>query len=74
MRDTTSAAAAAQAEAPRQLGGPARLRLAFEMSVVARELALVRLRRDHPQWSTSQLSRELLRLAFLPDPLPEALR
>jgi hypothetical protein len=44
------------------------------MSVVARELALVRLRRDHPQWSTSQLSRELLRLAFLPDPLPEALR
>lgn len=74
MRDTTRAAAAAQAQAQRQLGGPGRLRLAFEMSVVARELALARLRREHPDWSRSQLSRELLRLSFLPEPFPQPLR
>ena len=51
MRDTTSAAAAAQAHAQRQLGGPGRLRLAFEMSVLARELTLAGLRRSHPDWS-----------------------
>ena len=51
MRDTTSAAAAAQAQAQQQLGGPGRLRLAFEMSVLARELALAGLRRSHPDWS-----------------------
>ena len=74
MRDTTSASSAAQALAQRQLGGPGRLRLALEMSDVARELALARLRQEHPDWSPSQLSRELLRLSFLPEPLPEALR
>jgi hypothetical protein len=44
------------------------------MSDVARELALARLRQEHPDWSPSQLSRELLRLSFLPDPLPQPLR
>lgn len=74
MRDTSSAAAAAQTQAQRELGGPGRLRLAFEMSVLARELSLVRLRQAHPDWSRSQLSRELLRLSFLPDDLPLPLR
>ncbi len=44
MRDTTPAAAAARAQAQRQLGGPGRLRLAFEMSVLAREVTLAGLR------------------------------
>jgi hypothetical protein len=74
MRDTTSAAAAAQAEAQRKLGGPGRLRLAFEMSVLARELTLARLRRSHPDWSPRQLRRELLRLCFLPNDFPPPLR
>jgi hypothetical protein len=74
MRDTTSAAVSAQVQAQRQLGGPARLRLAFEMSVLARELTLAGLRRSHPVWSPGQLRRELLRLCFLPDDLPPALR
>src|SRR6185437_3858152 len=55
MRDTTSAAAAAQARAQHQLGGPGRLRLAFEMSLLARELTLAGLRRSHPEWSPRQL-------------------
>ena len=74
MRDTTSAAAAVQAHAQRQLGGPGRLRLAFELSVLARELTLAGLRRAHPDWSPGQLRRELLRLCFLPDDLPRPLR
>ena len=74
MRDTTSAAAAAQARAQQQLGRPGRLRLAFEMSELARELALAGLRGAHPDWSPRQLRRELLRLCFLPGDLPPALR
>lgn len=74
MRDTTSASAAAQTRIQRQLGGPGRLRLSLEMSAVARDLAVARLRQTHPHWSPSQLSRELLRLSFLPDALPPALR
>lgn len=74
MRDTTSAAAAAQTKAQRSLGGPARLRLAFEMSVVARDLAMARLRKEHPDWSASRLKRELLRYSFLPRSLPLPLR
>ncbi|MEO6055421.1 MAG: hypothetical protein ABIQ49_01140 [Gemmatimonadales bacterium] len=74
MRDTTTTAAAAQAHAQRQLGGPGRLRLAFEMSILARNLTLAGLRRAHPDWSPAQLHRELLRLCFLPDDLPPPLR
>jgi len=44
--------------------------LALEMSEFARELAVAGIRRDHPQWTEAQVARELLRLAFLPAPLP----
>ena len=44
--------------------------LAFEMSEFARELARAGIRKDHPEWSEWQVARELLRLAFLPEPLP----
>jgi hypothetical protein len=74
MRDTTSTAAFAQAQAQRELGGPGRLQLAFEMSVLACELTLAGLRRSHPDWSSAQLRRELLRLCFLPGDLPRPLR
>lgn len=74
MRDTARAAAAAQAQAQRRLGGAGRLRLAFEMSVLARELAMARLRQEHPDWSPGQLRREILRYSFLPGPLPPPLR
>ncbi len=54
--------------------GEQRLLLAFEMSLFARELARAGIRRDHPDWEESRVARELLRFAFLPDPLPERLR
>jgi hypothetical protein len=70
MRDTTDAVALAQLNVYRRLEGPARLRLAFEMSKIARGLALARLRHQHPGWSIDDLHRELLRYSLLPGPVP----
>lgn len=56
------------------MSGEQRLLLAFEMSEFARDLAKAGIRRDHPEWDEPRVARELLRLAFLPHPLPERLR
>jgi len=53
--------------------GEKRLLMALEMSLFARELAREGIRRDHPGWTETQVARELLRLAFLPEPLPARL-
>lgn len=74
MNDTSPEAAALQASIQRRLTGVERLRLALEMSYAARELALARLRREHPEWSDWELKRELLRYAFGSAPLPPLLR
>ena len=47
-----------------------RLLLALEMSLFARELARAGIQQEHPEWPHEQVARELLRLAFLPAPLP----
>jgi hypothetical protein len=73
MTDTTAAAWRAQLDVYRRLDGVARLKLAFEMSALARELALTRLRQQHPDWSAHRLNRELLRYSLLPAPLPSPL-
>jgi hypothetical protein len=51
-----------------------RLLLALEMSLFARSLAKAGIRQEHPNWTHGQVALELLRLAFLPQPLPEKLR
>jgi len=56
------------------MSGEQRLLLAFEMSMFARELASAGIRQEHPEWSETEVARELLRLAFLPAPLPVPLR
>jgi len=56
------------------MSGEQRLLLAFEMSLFARELAKEGIRSEHPEWSEARVARELLRLAFLPAPLPAPLR
>ena len=71
MSDTSSEAAALQIRILRGLSGVERLRLALEMSTLARELSLARLRREHPAWSDSQLKRELVRYAFMSTSLRE---
>jgi len=40
------------------------------MSMAARELKRARLRDEHPEWSEARIKREILRLAFHPQPLP----
>lgn len=65
MNDTSPAAEEIQARIHRRMTGVERLMLALEMSESARELALARLRRVHPDWTDRELMRELLRYAFL---------
>lgn len=56
------------------MSGEQRLLLAMEMSEFARDLARTRILLDHPDWDEAQVTRELLRIAFLPAPLPAPLR
>jgi hypothetical protein len=74
MTDTSPEAQAVQTEIHRKMTPVQRLEIAFEMSLAAREFALAGLRLRHPDWTETQLQREILRYAFLPGELPEALR
>lgn len=70
ISDTTPEARARQDEIIRAMTGEQRIMLAYEMSMFARELMKEGIRRDHPDWTESQIAREVLRIAFLPNPLP----
>jgi hypothetical protein len=74
VTDTSSAAQAVQLEVQRSMSGEQRLLLAFEMSLFARELNRGRIRHEHPEWQEARIARELLRLVFLPAPLPVCLQ
>ena len=74
VSDTSHTAREVQLRVQRAMSGEQRLLLAFEMSLFARELARAGIRREHPDWEEPRVARELLRFAFLPDPLPERLR
>jgi hypothetical protein len=63
-----------QLQIQRAMTGEQRLLLAFEMSLFARELAREGIRRDHPDWPETRIAKELLRLAFLPAPMPAQLQ
>jgi hypothetical protein len=72
-RDTSPEAEEVQLRVFRGMTGAQRLKLALEMSDFARELSLSRIRSEHPGWSDWEVKRELLRLDFLPEPLPAGL-
>ena len=74
MKDTSPEVRELQMNVYRRLSRGERLTLAFELSVMAREFAMSRLRRQHPDWSSADLMKELLRYAFHPAPVPESLR
>jgi len=59
VRDTSELAAELQARIQEQLGGAARLRLAYEMSATAHSLALAGLRARRPDASPEELARAL---------------
>jgi hypothetical protein len=73
ITDTSPSAQAVQIRIQRAMTGEQRLLMALEMSLFARELTRERIRQEHPEWTETQVARELLRLAFLPDPLPAQL-
>lgn len=72
--DTTPEARRIQLEVYRKMSGAQRIQLAFEISDLTRALARAGIRDRHPEWSESEVKRELLRLAFFPSPLPARLR
>lgn len=74
LSDTSPAIRKMQLEIERAMTGEERLIRALEMSELARELAKSKIRSDHPDWSEAQVTREVLRLAFLPHPLPRGFR
>ena len=74
MTDTTRAAAAIQVRVLKGLSDSKRLAMALEMSLFARELALTRLGRQHPEWSDRELNLELLRQVYPPLSHPLSLR
>jgi hypothetical protein len=63
--------AANQDEIYRNMSGQQRLELMFEMSMREKESTKARIRKEHPDWNEQQVARELLRLEFLPNPLPK---
>ena len=71
--DTSIEAQAIQLEILRAMTGEQRLLVAFEMSLFARDLARAGIRQEHPDWPEAHVARELLRLTFLPKPLPPGL-
>jgi hypothetical protein len=72
--DTSPAARDIQLRIHRSMSGEQRILMALEMSLLARDFARERIRSEHPEWDLWQVQRELLRIAFLPQPLPLGLR
>jgi len=53
--------------------GEQRIKIAFKLTDFMRRMALSRIRSEHPEWTEWEVKRELLRIAFLPKPLPPGL-
>ncbi|PYX40538.1 MAG: hypothetical protein DMG81_05930 [Acidobacteria bacterium] len=73
ISDTNPEAREVQLRILRSISGEQHFLMALEMSLFARELARTCIRQEHPEWTEAQVARELLRLAFLPAPLPSGL-
>lgn len=73
ISDTTPEAQEVWMRMERSLTGEQRLRRALELSDLVREFTKAGIRSEHPDWSEEQIKRELLRIAFLPYPLPSGL-
>lgn len=69
--DAERAAVEMQLRILRGLTGAQRLQIALEMSDLAREFSRAGLRARHPDWTDAEVTRELVRYAFLPDPMPD---
>ena len=54
----------------RKMSSAQRLRIACEMSDMARGLCRARIQQQHPDWTEAEVTREMVRAAFLPQPSP----
>lgn len=71
--ESERAATALQIEVLRRLSGARRFEIALEMSDLACEFARAGIRSRHPAWTEAEVSRELVRYAFLPGRPPDGL-
>ena len=74
ISDTSPEIEAMQIEIRRSMSASKRLKLACEISDLAHEFRRAGIKRKHPDWSEREVTIELLRLAFLPNPLPSWVR
>lgn len=58
-KNTTTEAAAIQAETYRRLGPAGRFRIAAELTNAVREIARARIRKRHPEYTPEQVARQL---------------
>jgi hypothetical protein len=71
LSDTSPEIREKQFEILRSISDEQRFSLGIEMSLFARDLLKDAIRREHPEWSEPQVIKEVLRLALLPNSLPE---
>jgi len=74
LSDTTPKVKVLWNQLEREMTGEQRLLKALEASLLVREFAKSRIRSTHPDWSERQVTREVLRLQFLPKKLPAGFR
>lgn len=70
LSDTTPKVKALWDKLEREMTGEQRILKALETSLLVREFAKSGIRSAHPDWSEPQVSREAMRLQFLPKKLP----
>ncbi len=70
LSDTSPAAKKMQMQMEAAMTGEERILRALEASLLVREFAKSRIRSNHSDWTETQVTRELLRLQFLPNKLP----
>jgi hypothetical protein len=72
--DTTPEIEATQIRILRSMNIEQHLEAALEISLLLRVLMKAGARNQHPDWSDKEIEREVHRLAFFPQPLPDWVR
>jgi hypothetical protein len=74
LSDTSPAAKKRLMQMEAAMTGEQRILRALEASLLVREFTKAGIRSRHPDWTETQVARELLRMQFLPAELPVGLR
>ncbi|HET9838902.1 MAG TPA: hypothetical protein VFR84_11750 [Candidatus Angelobacter sp.] len=72
--DTTPEIEAMQIRIFRSMTVEQHLESALEISLLSRAFVAAGVRNQHPEWSEKEIEREVHRLAFFPQPLPDWVR